>query len=212
MSRLSQSCTSLALLIALSAGCASDRAPAVKAVASLSDTRTELLAGRESVDAAVARLGEIEARPADLRPAYQNFKNAIEAVENRAEAVSDQVADMRERSADYRATWSEENARISDPGLRETADQRRQRVVDQYNEIDRGAQELRPAYDAFVKQLRDIETVLTNDLTYNGVEAARPGFESARSSAADLRQRIDSLVNDLDQTSTRLSPTTQQNR
>jgi chromosome segregation ATPase len=203
------SSVSAALLLAVAAGCASpERQPAVKAVGSLADTRTQLMGGKNDIDAVVAAVAELESRPANLTPAYNRYKSAVTAVEHRAETVGDQVRDMRSRSSEYRAKWSEENAQITDPSLRATADERRQRVAERYDKLDRDAQELRAAYDPFIAQLHDVQTVLANDLTYSGVDAARPGFDKVRSGADKLRSKVDSMIGELDDAQNRLSPTT----
>jgi chromosome segregation ATPase len=197
-------------LIALVAGCvSSERKPAVQAVTSLSDTRTELVAGRANIDEAIAALGTLEAQPDNLTPPYNQYKTSVTRVERRAKAVTERVRDMRERSAEYRTSWAEENAQISDPTIRATSQERRERVMERYQQVDQKVQALRPAYDPFIRQLRDLETVLANDLTYAGVQAARPAFERIRQSANTLRDQIDAVVAELDDASMRLSPSTQ---
>lgn len=199
----------VALVLAIAAGCASpERQPAVKAVGSLADTRAELVGGRSDIDAVVAALTEIESKPASLTPPYNRYKSAVAAVEKRAQTIGDQVRDMRSRASEYRAKWSEENAQITDPNLRATADERRQRVAERYDKLDADAQELRAAYDPFIAELHDVQTVLANDLTYGGVEAARPAFEKVRTGADTLRTKVDQMIHELDDAQMRLSPST----
>ena len=197
-------------LMVLITGCVSpERKPAVEAVSSLTDTRAELIAGRADIDQAVSAVGALEAQPEKLTPAYNAYKSAVARVERRADAVTKRVRDMRDRSNEYRTSWAEENAEISDPAIRATSQERRQRVMDHYAEVDRAAQELRPAYDPFIRQLRDLETLLANDLTYAGVQAARPAFETVRQNGNMLRDRIDAVIAELDEATMRLSPSTQ---
>ena len=194
----------------LGVGCVSpERKPAVKAVASLADTRGELLAGRENLDEVSNAIVDLQSRPASLTPAYERYKDAVVNVERRARAVRERVQDMRMRSAEYRTSWSQENSEISDPGVRATAEERRQSVINKYSAIDSDAQELRAAYDPYITKLHDLQTVLANDLTYPGVNAAKPTLDEVRGDTADLRAEVDALINKIDDASMRLRPSSQ---
>ena len=196
-------------LFALGTGCVSpERKPAVTAISSLADTRSELVAGKTDIDDALVAIGELEARPANLTPPYNRYKDAVAAVGRRARAVSERVQDMRLRSADYRASWSQENAQITDATVRATAEERRERVASRYDSIDRDAQALRAAYDPFITKLRDLQTVLANDLTYPGIQSAKPAFDDIRVTATSLRSKVDAVVANIDESTMRLAPST----
>lgn len=191
------------------AGCANPaRQRSERAISTLDSTRNELNAGTAQINDVLATLDQLEARPADLKPVYQKYVRQVNGLESRADAVSRRVRDMRARSADYSTGWQAEAQTIGNPELRAAATQRNERVSDRWNEIDSRAQDVRAAYDPFINELRDLETFLSNDLTYAGVSAARPVFDTVRSRAAELKERVSGLVRELDETYARLSPTT----
>lgn len=195
-------------LIVVVAGCTSPaRQRSERAVASLENTREELSRGTTEIDEVLVTLDRLEARPADLKPAYSTFRSQVRSLEGRADAVGRRVRDMRVRSSEYSTKWQSQNDSISNPDLRATAEERAERVRSRYDQIDSRAQEVRAAYDPFITELRDLETFLSNDLTYAGVNAAKPVFDAARSRAAELKAKVADLVSDLDETYVRLSPT-----
>jgi chromosome segregation ATPase len=200
----------LTLVTALSiAGCANpSRQRSERAVTSLDTTRSELTQGNQQIDEVLRTLDRLEARPADLAPLYKEYGSQVAKLESRADAVGRRVRDMRVRATEYSTSWQSQNETITNPDLRAAADDRAARVRSRYDQIDSRAQEVRAAYDPFITELRDLETFLSNDLTYAGVTAAKPVFESVRAKAAALKEKVNALVSDLDETYTRLSPTT----
>jgi hypothetical protein len=192
------------------AGCESDpaRQKANKAVATLTDTKAEIAAGRGEVERAVTNLGKLEAKPAKLTPAFNDFKASVAAVKRRSDIINSRVQDMRLRAAEYSNAWQNDAQQISSPELRDVAQARNERVTAQYEKVTASAQAVRDAYAPFITQLGDTERYLANDLTYNGIDAAAPMFDTVRSTADELLRRIDALSRDLDATSARLSPTT----
>lgn len=196
-------------LIAAIAGCSSPaRQRSERAVNSLESTRDELTRGSTQIDEVLVTLDQLEARPADLKPVYSKFSGQVRDVEDRSEAMGRRVDDMHLRAAEYSAKWETQNQTISNPDLRATAQERAERVRGRYDTVDSKAQAVRAAYRPLVTELRDLHTFLGNDLTYTGVNAAKPAIEGVRSKAADLKEKIADLVSDLDETYTRLSPTT----
>ena len=199
----------LIALITLSQGCASSaRQKSVRAVGSLDSTRAELTEGVTQLDKVLESLNQLEAKPEKLTPAYNRYVSQLRGLETRAQGVTDRVRDMRVRAADYSTQWHSANETISNPELRVAAEERASRVNDKYAAIDAKAQEVREAYEPLITELRDIETFLTHDLTYSGIATAKPVFDSARKRADVLKSKVNELLAQLDQTYTRLSPTT----
>jgi chromosome segregation ATPase len=199
----------LCLGVLWNAGCANtERQPARRAVASIADTRAELVEGRQEIDDVVQTLNELEARPGDLRPVYARLRDQIDDIEDRADTVQKRVQDMRLRASEYRTTWQQDISQLNNNDLRTRAEDRRERIAERYADVDRQAQQVRASYSPFITELRDLESYLTNDLTYPGVQAAKPVMEGARISADELKMNIDALITSLDDASSRMSPTT----
>ncbi len=199
----------LLAVVALSQGCASSaRQTSVQAVGSLDSTRSELAEGVNQLDKVLETLNQLESKPEELAPAYRRYVSQVRGLESRARSATDRIRDMRVRAAEYSTQWSAANETLSNPELRAAAAERAERVRSKYAEIDAKAQEVRAAYTPLITELLDIETFLTQDLTYAGITSATPVFESAREKAAVVKSRVSELLIQLDQTYTRLSPTT----
>lgn len=205
--RLTSRVASCLLLASVLVGCASTP-PSQRAVASLESTRAELVHGNAQIDAVLETLNALEAKPADLKPVYRDLVRQVDQLEGQAQRVGNRVRDMRVRASAYRTQWESSNQTISNPELRASAAERAETVRDRYDEIDTRAQEVRAAYEPFITELNDLKTFLYNDLTYAGVSAAQPVFDGARDRATELKERVNVLLQELDEAYTRLSPAT----
>lgn len=205
--------TTLAALAAttlVAAGCETDpgRQRTNKAISTLKDTRAEFVAGKADVSKATMRLGTLQAKPADLTPAFHDYQDSVAAVKRRAAVVQRRVQNMRLNADAYSQGWSTTAQEISDPSLRDLSAAQNEGARARFQKIDADAQEVRDAYDPFVTQLDDLEKYLSNLLTASSIDQAAPMFDSVRSRGNELTGKIDALIAEMDSTQNRLSPTT----
>lgn len=208
MTRAALAALTLTTLIA--AGCESDpgRQRTNKTISTLKDTRAEFVSGKADVNKAMMRLGALQAKPADLTPAFHDYKDSITAVRNRAAIVQKRVQDMRLNADTYSQGWSTSAQEISDPSLRDLSAAQNERAKARFQKIDADAQEVRDAYDPFITQLDDLEKYLSNLLTASSIDQAGPMFDSVRTRGNELTGKIDALIAEMDSTQDRMSPTT----
>lgn len=57
--------------------------------------------------------------------------------------------------------------------------------------IQAKAQDTRGAYETFIRDLKDLETYLSNDLTPAAAKAAGPVFEKVKASGQVLKQNLE---------------------
>jgi hypothetical protein len=195
----------------LSAGCASSdtgRERSKKAMGSLTDTRDALNDARKSVDETVASIDSLQNTEGDLRPAWGKFKDRVNDSKDHAKKIGDRAADLRANAAAYQARWQEEIATVDNPDLKRAAEMRSKRVAQRYSQITQRTVDARAAYEPFLKDLKDVQTFLSNDLTPDAVRLGRPGMDKARSSARTLSQKIDAAIAEIDNGRAELSPKT----
>jgi len=192
-------------------GCGGDagRQRSRSAVTSLKETRAEAAMGTADVDQALASVAALENASGDLQQPFRKFKAEAADVEARATEMAARATDMRTRAAEYRTAWTAERAQLTTPELREAAEQRAQQVGERFTRIEAKYREAQNVYQPFLIQLRDLQTYLSNDLTTNGIRAAKQegAFERVREEGQTVKTELNELVAELDQATTALSPT-----
>ena len=179
-----------------------------KAVDGLESTRQELVRAKGEVQQVNASLDRLAAG-GNLEQTYKQYTKEVADVRTaaaRARARA-RAQDMRERERQYVAKWEKEMEQVSSPELKQGAEQRRATFRQDFGRVTTAAQSARDAYQPYIRELTDIQTALANDLTPQGVGAAKPAITKAKSEGQTLVQRIDALIAELDNVSGSMSPT-----
>jgi chromosome segregation ATPase len=196
-------------LLATAGGCSSKdpgQKRSSKAVGGLQATKLELANSRKQVDETIAALNTLETAQGDLRPAFDKYKEEVKDLENAAKSARERAADMRARSAEYQKKWAEEMSKVTNPDLKAAAAARADKVRSRYATIQSQAQDVRAAYEPFMRDLKDVQTYLSNDLTPAAITAAKPVFDKAKASGRNLQQKADVLSAEMESVSAEMSP------
>jgi chromosome segregation ATPase len=191
-------------------GCSSDkgRERSSKAVGSLTATREELANSRKQTDEVLASLTALQDAQGDLTPAFNKYKEEVKQTEAQAKRTRERAADMRTRAEEYQRKWQDEMATVENPDLKAAAQQRSQKVRERYAAISEKTQTTRAAYEPFITDLKDVQKYLSNDLTPAAIAAAKPVFEKAKASGAELNAKMDALSGEMASVAHELSPGT----
>jgi hypothetical protein len=177
------------------------------AITGVKDTRTELAAGRGQIDRTVAAMNAMRDGQGNLQTEFATFNDEIKKSDAQAEKTRARAADMRARSGQYQTKWREEMSNVEDPALRAAATTRANMVRERFDEIKDKADEARAAYEPFMRQLKSVQTYLSNDLTPAGVQSASAVFDKATADAKVVTQKIDAVIAELDNVASSLTPT-----
>ena len=194
---------------ALAAGCSSKdqgRERSGKAVGTLKETREELANTQKQIDEVLAAASAVQSGQGDLKSAYDKYKKEVAGTEEAAADVRKRAEDMRARSQEYQAKWQEEMSKVSNPDLKAAAQARAAKVRGRYEMITAKAQDSKAAYEPFIRDLKDLQTYLSNDLTPAAVQAASPVFDKVKASGQVLKQKLDALQKELDDVAAEMSP------
>jgi hypothetical protein len=203
-------------VIALLAGCAADKGDHAKeAGGALAETsnaidrvwqptpmqrmRQELEDAQLQIDGTLGTMSQLtSASTAALPSAYEVFERQVSQVVVQAAAARRRATEMQEQRQRYVAGWKKEIGQLSTPELRTTQAERRRTVERSYDRLCEAARTTAHAYQPFLTYLKDIQRVLSRDLTPVGVKAARPAFESARNAATNLKQQTANFIDQID--------------
>jgi chromosome segregation ATPase len=197
------------------AGCASDDKPkqtageqrATAAVTGLKETRAELASARAQIDRTTTAMNAMRDEQGSLQTEFANFNKEVQATEAHAQKTRARANDMRARGSEYQAKWHAEMAKVSDPTLRAAASERANAVRERYETIATKANEARAAYEPYIRDLKGLQTYLSNDLTAAAVKSAAPVFDKTTANSKTVTEKIDAVLAELDAIASAMSPT-----
>jgi hypothetical protein len=166
----------------------------------------ELSTTRQTIGDTLAALQTISAANGDLLEPFQRFITLREQLEQDDTRIAQRGEEMRNRARDYITNWEVEVYGVEDKELRGQAEQRRNRVRENYGKIADATRALREAFDPFRRDLKDIETFLANDLTPAGVRAASPSIQRANQNGQEVQHRIDAVIAELQRVAGAMTP------
>lgn len=177
-------------------------------VKSVGDALAEGNATRSQLSSTMSSLNALLAtKPgADLRPAYQAYVDNVEKTKQAAAATKTRVDGMNADSANYFGSWKSDNEAISNQNLRNVANKRLDTVQKDYRSSIASLQAASAKFQPFLSDLTDIQTALSNDLTANGLKAAKGVFKKANKDHGEVQKEIDTAIHHLQATQASLSP------
>lgn len=200
---------SVVLLAAVVAGCATmgyDQAG--KLASSMRQTRQDVVAAGSQITATFNALDVIMmAQVGDLRPLVTQYSKELAGLDKAAKDARTRGPKIQTSGDAYFASWAQEIEAIQDPGLRASSKKRREETMADYQAVVQSLNAVRDAYAPVIKEARDIEKVLQQDLTKSGVAAAQQGYTSARQKATVLQGLMTQSLGVIDQVVTDLAPT-----
>jgi hypothetical protein len=170
----------------------------------------ELSTTRQTVGDTLAALQTISTANGDLLEPFQRFITLREQLEQDDKRIGQRAEEMRARARDYITNWEVEVYGVEDKQLRGQAEERRNRVRENYGRISDTTRSLREAFDPFRRDLKDIETFLANDLTPAGVRAATPSIQRATTNGQEVQHRIDTVNDELQRVASAMTPAVSQ--
>jgi hypothetical protein len=192
----------------MAATCFADQAALIKSVG---DALTEGNATKSQLAATMASLNTLLAsKPGeDMRPAYQAYVENVAKTKSDAGVTKARVDQMNGESANYFSTWKSDNETISNADLKKVATKRLNTVQKDYKSSLASLQMASGHFAPFLSDLTDIQTALSNDLTPNGLKAAKGVFKKANKDHAAVQKEIDKAITHLRATQTSLLPVAQ---
>ncbi len=155
---------------------------------SMADIQVLTQRGEQQLDALLASMEALD-ETEDLRRAYGDFRGNIDDLEDTSERLRKQRASMEARAAEHAALWRNESARLSGEQAQEISQDRRMAFEESVSDVGEELDALREEYEPFIAKLHDLEVVLGNDLTREGVRRTQPVRNEVRSMAEDLREQ-----------------------
>jgi hypothetical protein len=204
--RLLTTMAASALLMAV-AGCKSDDgrvSESAQLVEGILSARTSTGAAAADIDHVLAALTELQGE-ADMQGSFKKYIAAVDVVEADDGRTQDRLADMNARRDAYLVRWEAGMAQVQNPSVRRGMEDRRNRVAARFNSLTDSARSLHEAYVPFVKDLRELQTAFSLDLTTAGIASLKPAIEDIKRDGAQLKRRLSAYEDELNDTIDKMS-------
>lgn len=169
--------------------------------------RDQSAAIQRAIDATAAALDElVNQAHVDPRPPFRKFTRAVDQVENANRTALRRADDMRAEGRLFFEQWQQQIATMNNPDARTLAEQRKASLEQQFRNISRVTVEARDTLRPWLSDVRDIQTLLGNDLTVAGIDAARPLISQVARDGANVKLAYDNLIDELNSVAAAIAP------
>jgi len=125
---------------------------------------------------------------------FKKFSKGIDTVEKDREGIRARVQKVKDAAAPYFATWKDDNAKITDPGLRARDAQNMEATRGRYEEIYKRGDEAKAAYEPLMQTLKDHRQFWSNNLNAASAADMKKDSEQLKKNASTLYGLIDKVV------------------
>jgi DNA repair ATPase RecN len=135
----------------------------------------------------------------DLKKAFNNYSDEVAELESQGKKVLKHIDEMKSRSTEYFAEWQKQGDTYTNPQIRDLSDERRNKLAEIYARVPAAGSGIKRAYLAYLVDLKEIETYLSNDLTPDGITAITPVAEKSDQDAEALKTSLEPVFTALDE-------------
>jgi translation initiation factor 2 beta subunit (eIF-2beta)/eIF-5 len=178
-----------------------------KTGASIAEFRDEVLTIKKEVDATLVALDKVVATATtDPRKAFKEFDSAVPRIDDAAKKAKKRADDMRARGADYFKQWEKELATVSNPEIRQLAEERKAKLQGSFGSIKTFMEPARDQFNALQADLKDLQKYLGNDLAIGGIDAAKNLIAKTKTEGQSVVQSLDKVIAELNTVVATLTP------
>lgn len=127
------------------------------------------------LDATGASLDELtKPGQSDVKKAFDLYSDNVSKIEEMERDFAKHADEMKARGKNYFEEWQKEGDKYKNPQIQELSEQRRIELGEIYGRIAQNSIGVKEAFKAYVSDVKEIQTYLSNDLTSKGIEAIVP--------------------------------------
>jgi len=199
--------TLTAMLFTIANASAAGYKMADKTGASIAEFRDEILNVKKEVDATMDALDKVVTTAAtDPRKAFVGFDKSVPRVDDAAKKAKKRAEDMKARGQAYFKDWEKELAGVKNEEIRKLAEERKAKLQTAFDSIKGFMTPARDQFTSWLANLKDLQKYLSNDLTINGIDAAKELIGKSKSDGHDVQQSLDKVIAELNTIVATLTP------
>lgn len=186
-----QTVTVVALVVTI-AGCSTPgRSSATKATGGLEAVQQRLVSGEQQLNATVESLADLVNNPqADVRPQYKKYLDNLGKLEAQIKKGRAERSAMQTQAEAYFAKWENDIQSIQNEEIKKAAQSRRDAMKASFQKISGEFSKAKPVFDAFMRDLKEIQKALDFDLTPGGITVIKPIVGKVQEEATKVKANI----------------------
>lgn len=116
----------------------------------------------------------INAGNSDRRKSFDTYSDNVARLDKNGKREIKRMDEMKARSKEYFTEWEKQDNAYKNPEIRELSEDRRNKLALIYARVPEATAGVRGAYLDYMKDLKEIQIYLSNDLTPSGIETITP--------------------------------------
>lgn len=181
-------------------GCATtgmDRS--VKASNSIQDVDREIRKMIVQSDVTAASLDTlIKTEKPDLKKSFTAYTDNLEKLDHEGKLVLKRIDEMKAHSKEYFTEWEKQGEAYTNPQIRELSEERRSKLAEIYAQVHKAGVGIQGSYLAYLTDLKEIQSYLSNDLTPKGIEGITPVAAKSFNDLETLKISLQPVITALD--------------
>ena len=194
-------------LIPFISGCAttgSDRAE--KATTKMESVDGEIKDSVAQLDATGAALENlIKPGQSDRKSALATYSDNVVKMDRLGVKLIKHTDEMSARGKDYFDEWKKEGSTYTNPQIREISEKRSAELNTVFRRISESSIGIRGSFGAYMNDIKEIQSYLSNDLTDKGITSITPVAQKAIRDGASLKSAIIPVLSALDSARTEMA-------
>ena len=141
--------------------------------------------GEEQLENMIVAMANLDGAE-DLDRAFREYDRSIRGLESTAQSIRSRRVTMQTRATEHSTLWRSESSQLTDREAQNISEQRRREFEETISDAGGEIDELIIGYEDLIAKARELRTVLSNDLTRQGVDMTN-----------DLRGEIAAMAREL---------------
>ena len=187
--------TMLIVVVLIVAGCASSGMQrSEKTTTTMQSMDDEIKLVVAQLDATGASLNELmKPGQSDVKEAFEVYSANVSKMEKLEKDFAKHAEEMKTQGANYFDEWQKQGDKYENPEIQALSEQRRRELGEIYGRIAENSVGMDEAFKAYVSDVKEIQSFLSNDLTSKGIEAIAPVSRKAVTDGNRLKREINRL-------------------
>lgn len=147
------------------------------------------------VDATNASLNALlTAEPAGLKNAFEAYSDNSAKMDDKGKVLMKHSEKMSAQGREYFDEWRKEGNSYTNPDIQKLSEERRARLTEVYDKIAASGAGVKGALTAYLSDINQIQTYLSNDLTPKGVTSITPVAEKTVDDGNSLKSAVQPVL------------------
>jgi hypothetical protein len=135
----------------------------------------------------------------NLKKSFDSYSDNVAKLEGEGKTVLKRLDEMKSRSKEYFEEWEKQGDAFTNPQIRELSEERRTNLAATYAKVPEAGAGIKGAYNAYLRDQKEIQMYLSNDLTPKGVAAITPVAQKSVQDKDELKESVKPVLAALDE-------------